>query len=201
MACLREGGRSLTIYKQHYESMPDFLGMRGEDDESSSDDDYAGLDPMTLVEKLREQRQQIAMAERSRREAEARFTPVAITPDMLSKTIAESIRQAGRLTNRNIVRMPIPGTPGAPETFKGTSGKLLPEFFKRFERCLSEAEIEDEGEILSHMIKYVGPSVGEWIQNHRTYKHDDYTGLKAAILKLYNNPELGDPKTCSASGL
>jgi hypothetical protein len=135
--------------------------------------------------------------EKAQKEREGRYVPVAITPDLLARTISESMRQAskGGSHHRYHIRMPTPGCTGAPETFTGASGKLLPEFFRRFELSLAEAEISDDEEMLNHLLKYVGVTVGEWIQNQTSFKEKHYDDLKAELLTLYGNPEKGEPYT------
>jgi gag-polyprotein putative aspartyl protease len=179
--------------------------------EEIADTEFMLQDHQDLVKMLKDERNKRVEAELKRKEAEDdryameraqqepgdRYVPVAITPDLLARTISESMRQAGRggAHHRYHIRMPTPGCTGAPETFTGTSGKLLPEFFRRFELNLAEAEIDDEGEMLNHLLKYVGVTVGEWIQNQASFKRGRYEELKSELLTLYGNPEKGDPYT------
>jgi hypothetical protein len=176
-----------------------------------ADAEFVGQDHDSLVELLKTERSRRVDAELKRKAAEdeayelaktqqsseERFTPVAITPDLLARTISESMRQIskGGAHHRYHIRMPTPGCPGAPETFTGASGKLLPEFFRRFELSLAEAEISEEGEMLNHLLKYVSVTVKEWIQNQPSFQRGQYDELKAALLALYDNPEKGDPYT------
>jgi Aspartyl protease len=176
-----------------------------------NDTEFLLQDHQGLVDMLMEERKRRVEAELRRKEAEDdryameraqqepgdRYVPVAITPDLLARTISESMRQAtkGGAHHRYHIRMPTPGCTGAPETFTGASGKLLPEFFRRFELSLAEAEISDDEEMLNHLLKYVGVTVGEWIQNQPSFKRGHYEGLKNELLTLYGNPEKGDPYT------
>jgi hypothetical protein len=168
-------------------------------------------DPQALMELLAKERRRRTESELKRKEAEDEkyelekaqraqenpYVPVAITPDLLARTISESMRQVskGGPHHRYHIRMPTPGCTGAPETFTGASGKLLPEFFRRFELSLAEAEISEEGEMLNHLLKYVSVTVKEWIQNQPSFQRGRYDDLKSALLALYDNPERGDPYT------
>jgi hypothetical protein len=188
----------------------DFTTLRETAPSDAGEEDLTLQDPENLISMLRMERRMRLESELKRKEAEdekyeleklqkeqeGRYVPVTMTPDLLARTISESIRQVNKGgSHRSHIRMPAPGSAGAPETFKGTSAKLLPEFFRRFELCLAEAEINEEGEMLNHLLKYVGVTVGEWIQNQTSFKQSRYDDLKSALLALYNNPERGDPYT------
>lgn len=118
-----------------------------------------------------------------------RYAPSPLTPDSLPSIVEKSFQLARKMHVRPIICMPTPNTADAPETFHGKSGKALPIFFERFERCLADAEVEDEAAILSHLLNYVGPSVSEWIQDQETFQRDDYVGLKTSLLTLFGNPK------------
>jgi hypothetical protein len=193
----------------------DFATIRenppSEGGEDVADVEFIDKDHQSLVEIIKQERMRRVDAEFKRKAAEdekwelekaqqdqgEHHVPVTITPDLLARTISESVRQIskGGAHHRYHIRMPTPGCAGAPETFTGASGKLLPEFFRRFELSLAEAEISEEGEMLNHLLKYVSVTVKEWIQNQPSFQRGQYDDLKAALLALYDNPEKGDPYT------
>lgn len=161
---------------------------------SDSDEDAQNLENYRLKYLAEKQK---------RRELQSRIdndraanTPVAITPDQLEQTLTSSFATIiNQLQRRPASGMPSPGSTNAPETFMGTSSKLLPSFFKRFEACLAEAGIVDPGQKLRHLVNYVGPQVREWIESEASFRQDDYVELKENLLALYNNPHKKAPYT------
>ncbi|KIM21724.1 hypothetical protein M408DRAFT_80106, partial [Serendipita vermifera MAFF 305830] len=152
-------------------------------------------DPARLLQLLREERLLRLASEQEKRELEERYKPVAISQDVLTRTIAEGIRQVGRTQLKHAARMPLPGSQGAPDTFTGASAKALPGFFKKLEACFFEAEVDNDRDRISHLLKYVSPTVGEWLQDQEHYAKADYKKLKESLLTLFNNPEKSSPYT------
>jgi hypothetical protein len=163
--------------------------------EDEDGEDFPGSqDPAVLRELLQQEKKKRYESERKRKESEIKSIPYAITEETLRRAFS-AVAQNSRNAGRSPTRMPPPGAPGAPEIFKGVNSKLLPEFFRRFEQCLAEAEVEDDRESLSHLLKYVGTTVGEWIQGHTSYKAGAYLATKRALLAMYDNPDKEDAYT------
>ena len=174
------------------ESHGPFQQAREKQDYSLDDEEGADFpgsqDPAVLRDLLQQERKRRYESEKKRKESEVKSIPYAITEETLRRAFS-AVAQSSRNVGRSSTRMPPPGAPGAPETFKGTNSKLLPEFFRRFEQCLAEAEVDDDRESLSHLLKYVGTTVGEWIQGQKSYKAGDYLTTKRALLAMYDNPD------------
>ncbi|KAI4294674.1 hypothetical protein K525DRAFT_212103, partial [Schizophyllum commune Loenen D] len=85
----------------------------------------------------------------------------------------------------SVLDMPTPGTRQAPKTFRGAFYEVE-RFVEHYDRLLRQYNVRDPYDKCHAILQYCSQHVAEFIMSTRQYAHNDWEGLRAAILKYYN---------------
>jgi hypothetical protein len=94
----------------------------------------------------------------------------------------------GSVNVRN--KMPKPGALDAPQMLMGESDMQVVVFFEELEASFKQADVDDDDEKITYLLKFVVPGYRDWVKTLRGYKNGDWTELKGQILKGFNSPHV-----------